>query len=108
VLLFCIIGQVPTRPDRNRVVDFPRGAIAIALTIGGPSFLIAVISTAFVVEYSVESDVILAFRGHVIGGTTDMAAAAVPAVAFGAVGIACLLRLWTEVRMWREQSIGVR
>lgn len=99
---------MPTRPERNRVIAFPRGTIAIALTIGGPSFLIAAISTAFVVEYSVRSDVILAFRGHVIGGTSDMAAAAVLAVGFGAVGIACLLRLWTEVRMWREQSIRVR
>lgn len=63
---------------------------------------------AFVVEYSVGNDVIFAFRGHVIGGTTDMAVAAVVAVAFGAVVIGCFLRLRTEVRMWREQSIGVR
>ena len=92
----------------NGVAEFPRGAIVIALMIGAPSFVIAAIATAFVVEYSVRSDVILAFRGHVIGGVADIAVAAVLAVAFGAVGIVCLLRLWTEIRVWREQSIGVR
>jgi hypothetical protein len=92
----------------NRVAEFPRGGIATALMLGIPSFMIAGISTAFVVEYSVASDRILAFRGHVIGGAADIAVAAVLAVAFGAVGIVCFLRLWTETRVWREQSVGVR
>jgi hypothetical protein len=82
----------------QRVAEFSRGTIAISLTLGVPSFVIAAISTAFVVEYSVASDLIVAFRGHVIGGAPDMAVAAVLAVAFGAVAIGCFLRLWTEVR----------
>jgi hypothetical protein len=90
----------------QRVAEFSRGTIAISLTLGVPSFVIAAISTAFVVEYSVASDLILAFRGHVIGGATDIAVAAVLAVGFGAVAIGCLLRLWTEVRMWRELGIA--
>jgi hypothetical protein len=92
----------------NRAVEFPWPTVAIALVLGVPTFMIAGISTAFVVEYSVASDRILAFRGHVIGGTADIAVAAVLAVAFGAVGIVCFLRLWTEVRVWREQPVGVR
>jgi branched-subunit amino acid ABC-type transport system permease component len=87
----------------NRVAEFPRGAVAMAVTIGVPAFVIAAIATAFVVEYSVSSDLILAFKGHVIGGVGDIAVAAVLAVAFGAVGIVCLLRLWTEIRVRREQ-----
>jgi hypothetical protein len=83
--------------------EFPRRVIAIALTLGVPAFVIATISTTFVVDYSVRSDLILTFRGHVIGGTIDMAVASVLAVAFGAVSIG-LLRLWTEVRMWRERQ----
>ena len=83
---------------------FPRGDIAIALTLGVPAFVMATTSTAFVVEYSVRSDLILTFSGHMIGGTIDMAIASVLAVAFGAVSIGCLLRLWTEVRMWRERQ----
>jgi len=76
--------------------------------IGAPSFVITAIATAFVVEYSVSSDLILAFKRHVIGGTPDIAVAAVLAVVFGAVGIGCVLRLWMEIRGWREKSIGVR
>jgi putative endonuclease len=57
---------------------------------------------------AVASDQILAFRGPVIGRTADIAVAAVLAVAFGAVGIVCFVRLWTEVRVWREQPVGVR
>jgi hypothetical protein len=97
-----------TRSERNRVAEFPWRAVAIALMLGVTTLMIAGISTAFVVEYSVASDRILAFRGHVIGGAADIAVAAVLAVAFGAVGIACLLRVWTEIRLWCEQSIGVR
>jgi hypothetical protein len=37
----------------NRVAEFLRGGIAIALMLGVPTFMIAGISTAFVVEYSV-------------------------------------------------------
>ncbi len=66
--------------------EFPRGAIAIALTIGVPSFVIAAISTVFIIEHSVRSDVILAFKGHVIGGTADIAVAAVLAADSGQSG----------------------
>lgn len=92
----------------NRAAEFAWPTAAIALMFGAPTFMIAGISTAFVVECSVASDQILAFRGHVIGGTADIADAAVLAVAFGAVAIVCFLRLWTEVRVWCEQPVGVR
>jgi len=87
---------MPTR-EHDRAAEFPRGAIAIALMIGVPAFVFTAIFTALAADYSIGHNRVLLFGP---GATTDIAVAAALAVAFGAVGIVCLLRLRTEVRIW--------
>ena len=93
------------RYDRNGLVGFPLGAIAIALMIGVPAFVCAAIFCALAVEYSVGSYRILLFGDSVTGATVDIAVATALAVAFGAAGIVCILRLRTDVRMWRRAKL---
>ena len=90
------------RYERNRLAEFPWGAIAIALVIGVPAFVFAAIFTALAVEYSIGNRILL-FGDSSTGATADIAVAVVLAVAFAAAGIVCTLRLRTEVRMWRRQ-----
>ena len=87
----------------NRVAEYPWVAIAIALAIGVPAFAFAANFTALAVDYSIGHNRVLLFGP---GAATDIVVATALAVAFGAVGIVCLLRLRTEVRMWRKPEIA--
>jgi hypothetical protein len=43
-------------------------------------------------------DVILAFGGHQVGGTTDTLIAVLAALVFGSGGVACVLKSWRNLR----------
>jgi hypothetical protein len=85
----------------NRAAEFPRGAIAIALMIGAPAFVFAAIFIALAVDYSIGNYRVLPFGNR----ATDVALAAVLAVAFVAIGVVSVLRLRTEVRLWRKLEV---
>jgi hypothetical protein len=73
--------------------------------IGVPACVFAAIFTALAVDYSIGNRVLFFWDGAT-GASIDVAVAAALAVAFGTVGVVSLLRLRTEVRMWRMLEVA--
>jgi hypothetical protein len=73
--------------------------VRVLLLLSGVAALgIAVVSALFAVGIDGRpDDVILAFGGRQVGGTTDTLIALLSALLFGAGGVACVLKSWRDL-----------
>jgi hypothetical protein len=95
-----------TTPPVNQIAEasgLPRRALAVALALAVPSLAIGIALGMFAVEgEGGPSDAIM--NGQLVDSPTDVAGRtvfALLAALFGGVGVFCLLRFWTQFRLWR-------